>query len=104
MNIYGVAEILKERGWNLNNLQFPSCIHLCCTMLHTENGVADKFIKDVSEAMAMSLKNPSATDSESAAIYGMTQTIPDRGLVSVLTRTYLDSLYVTKAERTASSN
>ncbi len=35
-NIYALSEQMKKRGWNLNALQFPSCIHLCCTMLHTK--------------------------------------------------------------------
>jgi len=100
-NIFGVSEMLKERGWNLNNLQFPSCIHLCVTMLHTESGVADKFINDVRESAAKAMADPSATNTESAAIYGMSQTIPDRGLVSLITWSYLDSLYITKTERKA---
>ena len=41
-NIYALSDEMKKRGWNLNALQFPSCIHLCCTMLHTQPGVADK--------------------------------------------------------------
>ena len=39
--------------------------------------------------------------SEAAAIYGMSQTIPDRGLVNLITWSYLDSLYITKAEKEA---
>ena len=38
---------MKERGWNLNILQEPASVHLCCTMLHVEPGVADRFINDV---------------------------------------------------------
>jgi len=100
-NIFGISDMLKNKGWNLNNLQFPSCIHLCVTMLHTENGVADRFVADVSEAAAAALKDPSSANTEAAAIYGMSQTIPDRGLVSLITGAYLDSLYITKAERDA---
>ena len=46
-NIYGLGDLMKERGWNLNILQEPSSVHLCCTMLHVEPGVADRFINDV---------------------------------------------------------
>jgi glutamate/tyrosine decarboxylase-like PLP-dependent enzyme len=35
-NIYALSDGMKARGWNLNALQFPSSIHLCCTMLHTQ--------------------------------------------------------------------
>jgi len=100
-NIFGISDTLKNKGWNLNNLQFPSCIHLCVTMLHTEAGVADKFIKDVREATETALANPDSATSEAAAIYGMSQTIPDRGLVNLITWSYLDSLYITKAEKEA---
>ena len=93
--------MLKAKGWNLNNLQFPSCVHLCVTMLHTENGVAERFVNDVKASVGKAMENPSATNTESAAIYGMSQTIPDRGLVSLLTWAYLDSLYITKSERQA---
>ena len=42
---------MKEGGWNLNILQEPACVHLCCTMLHAQSGVADRFINDVKVAV-----------------------------------------------------
>ena len=48
-NVYGLSDGMKKRGWNLNVLQFPSCIHLCVTLLHTQKGVADKFVNDIKE-------------------------------------------------------
>ncbi len=51
-NIYGLSDGMKKRGWNLNALQFPSAIHLALTVLHTQPGVADKFINDVKEVTA----------------------------------------------------
>ena len=48
-NIYGLSNGLKKRGWNLNVLQFPSCIHLCVTLLQTQPGVAERFVNDVKE-------------------------------------------------------
>ena len=55
-NIYGLSDGMKKRGWNLNVLQFPSCIHLCVTLLHTQPGVADKFVNDVKELTEYVLK------------------------------------------------
>ena len=46
-NIYGLGDLMKERGWNLNILQEPASVHMCCTMLHAQPGVADRFIDDV---------------------------------------------------------
>ena len=48
-NVYGLSDGLKKRGWNLNVLQFPSCIHICVTLLHTQTGVAERFVNDVKE-------------------------------------------------------
>ena len=48
-NIYGLSDGMRKRGWNLNALQFPSCIHICVTLLHTQPGVAERFINDVKE-------------------------------------------------------
>ena len=50
-NIYGFGDLMKEGGWNLNILQEPACVHLCCTMLHAQSGVADRFINDVKVAV-----------------------------------------------------
>lgn len=33
-------------------------IHICCTVLHTQKGVADQFIRDVREQVAIIMKNP----------------------------------------------
>ena len=30
-SIYALNDAMKERGWGLNALQFPSCVHLCVT-------------------------------------------------------------------------
>ena len=34
VNIYGVGQAMTNKGWNLNSLQYPSCLHICCTNLH----------------------------------------------------------------------
>ncbi|XP_045595073.2 sphingosine-1-phosphate lyase [Procambarus clarkii] len=95
-NIYNLSDIMTKRGWNLNTLQFPSSIHLAVTVLHTQPGVADRFINDVREVTEDILKNPSKDVGENAALYGMAQSIPDRALVGELAWCYLDAVYSTK--------
>jgi len=97
-NIYGLSEEMKNRGWGLNALQFPACIHICVTRLHTESGVADKFIADVKEITAAFMKDPSTSGEGSAAIYGMAASVPDRSIVAELTEIYLDALYTNKQD------
>lgn len=36
----------------------PHSIHICVTVLHTQQGVADRFIRDVKEQVAIIMKNP----------------------------------------------
>merc|ERR1712228_1106229 len=88
-NIYGLSDGMKKRGWSLNALQFPSCVHLCVTRPHTLPGVAEKFIRDVTEITAEIMKDPSASDA------GMAASIPDRSIVEDLTGVYLNALYYT---------
>ncbi|KAK2181649.1 hypothetical protein NP493_386g02034 [Ridgeia piscesae] len=59
-NIYRLSDALSAKGWNLNPLQFPSSIHLCVTLIHTKDGVADGFISDLEECVAEIMKDPKA--------------------------------------------
>merc|ERR1719222_1377236 len=93
-NIYAINDGMKDRGWALNALQFPSCLHLAVTKCHTLPGVADRFIKDLQEVTAAIRLDPSAAEkSDSAVFYGGAAAVPDRSIVSELTGVYLDSLY-----------
>ncbi len=97
-NIYSVSDEMKKRGWCLNALQFPSSIHLCVTMVHTEAGVADRFVSDVAEIAKAILADPESYKGGSAAIYGMAQSVPDRSIIDEMTWLYLDTLYATKGQ------
>ena len=90
-DIYRLGAALTECGWNLNSLQFPASIHICCTLRHTDDGIADQFIKDVKECTAEIMKTPHAKSTGSAAIYGMAQAIPDRSLVKEIAWGFIDT-------------
>ena len=92
-NIYALSDEMKKRGWALNALQFPSCIHLCVTMVHTKSGVAERFVSDMREITKEIMANPNKYTGGSAAIYGMAQSIPDRSIIDEMTWIYLDTLY-----------
>ncbi|XP_015929132.1 sphingosine-1-phosphate lyase [Parasteatoda tepidariorum] len=94
-DVYRLTSSLTEKGWNLNVLQYPSAFHICLTMQHTYEGVADRFLSDVEECTKDILKTPGVPTSGRAAIYGMAQQIPDRSLVSEITWAYLDACYST---------
>lgn len=100
-DIFRLSNALTSKGWNLNTLQYPSSIHICCTVLHTQPGVADLFIQDVKDAVAVIMKNPNEKTTGMGAIYGMAQSIPDRSMVTEISRGFLDCLYSTELPKTS---
>ncbi|GCC33053.1 hypothetical protein chiPu_0011520 [Chiloscyllium punctatum] len=95
-DIFRLSNLMTSKGWNLNTLQFPSSIHICVTLLHTKNGVADQFVEDLCESVAEIMKNPDEKTTGRGAIYGMAQSIPDRTLVTEISHGFLDCLYSTE--------
>ncbi|XP_034081600.1 sphingosine-1-phosphate lyase 1 isoform X2 [Gymnodraco acuticeps] len=103
-DIFRLSNALTTKGWNLNTLQYPSSIHICCTVLHTQKGVADQFVHDVKEQVAIILKNPKEKTTGMGAIYGMAQSIPDRSMVTEISRGFLDCLYSTEVSLSNTSH
>jgi glutamate/tyrosine decarboxylase-like PLP-dependent enzyme len=94
MDIYRILEEMGKRDWNLNALFKPPAVHLCVTLRHTQEGVAERFIEDLKESVAAVKANPGKRG-EVAPMYGMAATLPMRGLVDDLLKQYLDLLYNT---------
>lgn len=89
-DIYALNGALKDKGWNLNALQFPSSFHICITLMHCNGNAHTKFVNDVKEIVKQLLLDSNSKPSGAAAIYGMAQTIPDRSIVSEICTSYLD--------------
>ena len=98
-DIYRLSSMLSARGWNLNSLQFPPSIHLCCTHLHTADGVVERFVDDVKECVAEIIKFPKQRTVGTAAIYGMAQSIPDRSLVTEIAYGFLDGCLLARPKK-----
>eukprot|EP00475_Leptophrys_vorax_P022759 TRINITY_DN30980_c0_g1_i1.p1 TRINITY_DN30980_c0_g1~~TRINITY_DN30980_c0_g1_i1.p1 ORF type:complete len:535 (-),score=124.46 TRINITY_DN30980_c0_g1_i1:78-1682(-) len=94
LNIYGVADVLKDRGWNLNSLQNPPSFHICCTYLH--KGMAETFLTDLKAAVSEVLANPDKSKGASSAMYGMAGSLPDSSLVGDAAKIYMDVYYSTE--------
>lgn len=92
MDIYKIMDAMTERGWSLNGLYKPACVHLCATLRHAEPGVAERFIEDLKASVAYVEDNPSVVGGM-APMYGMANTIPDRGVVADAMKRYMDGLY-----------
>ncbi len=58
-DIYRLVEpFCHQRGWDIGVLQFPSGMHLAVTLVHTQPGVADKFLQDLAETTARVRSTP----------------------------------------------
>ncbi|KPI90201.1 sphingosine 1-phosphate lyase putative (SPL) [Leptomonas seymouri] len=102
IDIFQLGDGLKKRGWVLNNLQFPSGLQFSVTMLQTQDGIAERFIKDVKEVgdalyeerkrlLAEGKRPP--VGATSATLYGTAQRIPDRTIVKDILREFLNTYY-----------
>ncbi len=92
LDIYKVLDQMTRKKWSLNGLHKPSCVHLCVTLRHTQPGVAERFIKDLNEAVEYVKAHPEEKG-EMAPIYGMAATMPMRGLVGDMLKKYLDLIF-----------
>jgi sphinganine-1-phosphate aldolase len=92
MDIYEVMEHMAEKGWSLNGLQNPSCVHICVTLRHTQTGVAERFLEDLESAVRSAERGPKGKGSK-LAMYGVAATFPDRRLVGEALDMFLDTLY-----------
>lgn len=93
-DIYKVLDAMSHKGWSLNGLHKPACVHLCVTLRHTQPGVAERFLRDLEAAVAQVQANPEEKGTM-APIYGTAATMPMRGLVSDMLKKYLDLIYKT---------
>jgi glutamate/tyrosine decarboxylase-like PLP-dependent enzyme len=92
LDIYRVMDYMTAKGWSLNGLHKPACLHLCVTLRHTQPGVAERFIGDLGDAVDYVRENPQ-DEGKMAPIYGMAATLPVRSIVEDLLERYIDLLY-----------
>ncbi|HKO93113.1 MAG TPA: aminotransferase class V-fold PLP-dependent enzyme [Polyangiaceae bacterium] len=93
-DIYRVLDAMSERGWSLNGLQRPACLHFCVTLRQAEPGVTERFVSDLSESVSEA-RGTRARAGGRAPIYGLAARLPVRGAVADLLRRYVDLLYET---------
>ncbi len=91
-DIYRVMDRMSKKGWSLNGLHRPACIHIMVTPLHTQPGVKERLSADLREAVAFVQANPDA-EAGLAPVYGMAASLPARGVVGDLLKRYMDVLY-----------
>lgn len=91
VGIYDVLDAMTRRGWSLNGLQDPPAVHLCVTLRHTGDGVAERFLTDLHECVDQARREPGG--GLLTPVYGLAAVPETRGEVDQLLRTYCDVLY-----------
>lgn len=93
LNIYQVLNCMSEKNWNLNGLQLPPAAHICLTLRHTQPGIAERFLEDLASSVEYVKNNPDALSGELGSIYGMSATIPIKGIIGGVIKKFIDTLY-----------
>mmetsp|Transcript_17876 Transcript_17876/g.23835 ORF Transcript_17876/g.23835 Transcript_17876/m.23835 type:complete len:108 (+) Transcript_17876:349-672(+) len=88
-DIYEVGDIMTKRGWSLNSLQRPACIHLCVTLKTVS--FASEFVKELRECVEEVQKKGDGGGKKggNAALYGMAGSLP-AGPLDDMCKCYLD--------------
>lgn len=92
LDIYRVMAHMTSKGWSLNGLHKPPCVHICVTLRHTQEGVADRFLSDLRWAVDQVVASPGEKEGM-APMYGLAATVPIRGIVGDMLERYIDLLY-----------
>jgi len=92
LDIYKILDAMTSKGWSLNGLHKPSCMHIAVTLRHAQAGVAERFVEDLRESVAQVKADPQKRGGM-APVYGMAATLPMRGVVNDLLKQYLDVLF-----------
>jgi glutamate/tyrosine decarboxylase-like PLP-dependent enzyme len=87
--VYRVLDAMGTRGWSLNGLHHPPAVHICTTLRHAAPGVAQRFVADL-EASVAEVRTSPAAEGGMAPVYGMAATLPDRGAVATMLKSFMD--------------
>lgn len=102
LNIYDIADAMTHRGWHLNSLQDPPAMHVAVTMPIVK--VWEKLTNDLEAVIEEEREKERVRIVEgkgakgkaigdSAALYGVAGSLPNKGVVVDLAQGFLDTLY-----------
>ncbi|CZT41505.1 probable sphingosine-1-phosphate lyase [Rhynchosporium secalis] len=102
LDVYDIADAMSAKGWHLNSLQSPPAIHVAVTLPIVK--VWDKLVADL-EAVVEGEKEKERVRivegkgakgkslGDSAALYGVAGSLPNKSVVVELASGFLDTLY-----------
>ncbi|KAF3188038.1 hypothetical protein TWF106_011641 [Orbilia oligospora] len=92
IDIYDLADELSKLGWHLNALQDPPAVHMACTTLTIKS--VETLLKDLGEVLVMvKARGKGAAKGDTAALYGVAGSVPNRSVVGSLATAFIDTLF-----------
>lgn len=102
LNIYDIADAMTQRGWHLNALQSPPAIHVAVTLPLVK--VWERLASDLEAVIEAERekerarivegeKAKGAATGDTAALYGVAGSLPNKSVVVDLAKGFLDLLY-----------
>ena len=91
VDMYAVADVMQDKGWNLDRQQNPACLH--CTVNGHNRPQVPGFLQDLAEAVRHVIAHPELASEGNAAMYGMMAKVPVRGLVKLSVQKVMESMY-----------
>ncbi|GES63919.1 sphingosine-1-phosphate lyase [Aspergillus terreus] len=101
LDVYRIADGMLNKGWHLNAMQDPPAIHVAVTMpivkvwkrlIADLEAVVQSERKEAEKRLEAGESIPEPTGN-SAALYGVAGSLPNKSIVVELTRGFLDLLY-----------
>jgi len=102
LDVYDIADAMTSKGWHLNSLQDPPAIHVAVTLPVSK--VWERLVKDLEDVIEGEKEKERVRIAEgkgakgkamgdSAALYGVAGSLPNKGVVVQLASGFLDTLY-----------
>lgn len=102
LDVYDVADAMSAKGWHLNSLQDPPAIHVAVTLPIVK--VWERLVKDLEDVVEAEKEKERVRIVEgkgakgkamgdSAALYGVAGSLPNKSVVVELASGFLDTLY-----------
>jgi glutamate/tyrosine decarboxylase-like PLP-dependent enzyme len=75
VDVFAVADVLQAQGWGVDRQQLPPSVHLTCNASNLP--VVDRYLADLSAAVAHVRAHPELVGTGDAAVYGLMAKVPE---------------------------
>lgn len=91
LNIFGLVDIMEEKGWKMEIQRNPDSIH--CSVLPTHINSVDELLKDLRDAVDFIYEHGVDVKKGQSAVYGMLKMAPNDGMVNNFLVDLFDEIY-----------